>query len=136
MLRGGLTAAEVAGLKIDDVELEQRRLKVKASEGVTDSIPLDDEMVSTLGLYLRAMPHTAQGRLFVSFKGAALTGKVINYLVRKWMERAGIARYERSRGLLRRTFISHLLQKGHDLATIEKLARQRGLNPFRYLPKM
>jgi len=54
------------------------------------------------------------------FRGGALTSQAIYNMLRKRAEEAGVKSF--SPHDLRRSFISHLLDKGADIATISKMA--------------
>lgn len=108
----GLRSAEVVGLELADLDLEQRRLHVRGKGGKHRIVPLGDEAADLVARYLRdARPTLARGAvdtIFLSVRGRALDTSVLRRLM---------ANPHR----LRHAYATHLLEGGADLRTIQEL---------------
>ncbi len=120
----GLRAAEVCGLTIDLVDLENNFLRVTGKGNKTRQVPLGQKARDAVDAYLRvARPRLANGRtrlhLFLSIRGGQLTTARLWQIVRQRASLAGIDAAHPHK--LRHSFASHLLQNGADLRVIQEM---------------
>jgi integrase/recombinase XerD len=121
----GLRVSELAGLTIQQLDLEQGCLRVFGKGAKERVVPVGGKAGEALRVYLAAgRPGLVRARtgsaLFLSERGGALSRKTLWYLVQKYAERAGIARGVKPHQL-RHSFASHLLGGGADLRAIQEM---------------
>lgn len=122
----GLRVSEVAGLRIGDIDLAEKLVRVKGKGGKERIALLHDEALNWLVRYLtESRPIFLQrGKriaeaVFISQKGTPLTVRQIHRIV------DGYARKVLGRRIsphaLRHSFATHLLEGGADLRVIQEL---------------
>jgi site-specific recombinase XerD len=115
----GLRSAEVVGLELADLDLEQKRLHVRGKGGKQRVVPLGDEAAHLVRRYLgEARPvlaRSASDALFLSNRGRPLDTSVLRRLM---------ANPHR----LRHAYATHLLEGGADLRTIQELLGHASLS--------
>jgi integrase/recombinase XerC len=137
----GLRLSELAGLDLEDVNLQARMVRVLGKGGRQRLVPFNPTAGAALRTYLkdrealrRGLPGDTAGRgeraargarrprepLFVNYRGTRLSARSIDRVVRRWVtscsSRLGISPHA-----LRHSFATHLLQRGADLRTIQEL---------------
>jgi integrase/recombinase XerD len=121
----GLRASEAIGLELTDVDLEERVLRARGKGSKERVVPIGQAAVRALRIYLeRGRPGLVKGasesRLFVNFRGGALTRQGLYKIVRRHAVTAGLA--DRiSPHTLRHTFATHLLAGGCDLRSVQEM---------------
>jgi integrase/recombinase XerD len=121
----GLRASEAIGLELTDVDLEERVLRARGKGSKERVIPIGQAAVRALRIYLeRGRPGLVKGasesRLFVNFRGGALTRQGLYKIVRRHAATAGLAD-RMSPHTLRHTFATHLLAGGCDLRSVQEM---------------
>ncbi len=121
----GLRASELAGLALQQVDLEQGFLRVFGKGSKERVVPVGGRACAALKVYLEAgRPHFVKPRtgsqLFLSNRGAALSRVMLWMLVKKYAKRAGITKSVKPH-LLRHSFATHLLSGGADLRAIQEM---------------
>jgi site-specific recombinase XerD len=108
----GLRAQEAVDLRLGDVEFEQELVRVRGKGGKERVVPLGEEAVYRLRLYLEdGRPKLARGAMdsvFLSARGKPLDTSTLRRLVPNPHR-------------LRHAFATHLLEGGADLRTIQEL---------------
>ena len=136
LVRAGLRVGEVVALRVDDVELSQRKghVVVKSGKGLKErTVPLPREARAALRAYLAVRPAWAGEWLFVSRTGKALTPRDVQRLVGKAARAAGLAKRVTPH-TLRHTYATRALRRGVDLATVAHLLGHENLSTTaRYL---
>jgi len=136
MARAGLRVGEVVALRLEDVELSQRKghVVVRASKGLKErTVPLPKVAREALRAYLDARPDWAGEWLFVSKTGRALSPRDVQRLVEKAARTAGLSRRVTPH-TLRHTYATRALRQGVDLATLARLLGHESLTTTaRYL---
>jgi integrase/recombinase XerC len=125
MLLGGLRSAEVRGLRLADVDMGRRRLRVTGKGGKERQIPVDQAFFTELAAYLRLErpPGLATPECFVVLRGPTADGPVteagLRSLFRRHREASGAARVRPHR--LRHTYGTELAAAGIDLLALREL---------------
>jgi integrase/recombinase XerC len=130
----GLRLSEVVGLDIDDVNLSARMVRVLGKGAKPRLVPFNESAALAIRAYLQdresivartalrggARLRTKTDPLFVNYRGARLTTRSVDRLVRKYVA-ATSTRMGISPHALRHSFATHLLQRGADLRAIQEL---------------
>jgi integrase/recombinase XerC len=126
----GLRLSELAGLDVEDVNLSAQMVRALGKGGKERLVPFNKSAASALRAYLKdreLLAHTwprAKGRrsapLFLNYRGARLTARSVDRLVRRYAATSGV-RPGVSPHALRHSFATHLLQRGADLRAIQEL---------------
>lgn len=125
MVLGGLRAAEVRGLRLDDVDMGLRQIRVVGKGGRERVVPVDRAFFSEVAAYLRAErpPGCATPECFVVLRGptagAALTEAGMRKIFRLHRARSGATRVRPHR--LRHTYGTDLATAGIDLLVLREL---------------
>ena len=121
----GLRVSELAGLTLQQVDLEQGFLRVFGKGSKERVVPVGGKARDALLTYLASgRPHFVKPRtgsqLFLSNRGAALSRVMLWMLVKKYAKVAGISKAVKPH-LLRHSFATHLLSGGADLRAIQEM---------------
>ncbi len=128
MYATGVRISELVTLRVRDVDLEERLVKVRGKGSKERIIPFGGAALEALTVYLReSRPALAQvaGRaglatLFLSRRGRQLTRKGAWDMVKRNVTGAGI-QTRVTPHTLRHTFATHLLQGGADIAAVQEM---------------
>lgn len=136
MLLAGLRRCEVLGLRLQDVQLADRRLFIAEGKGGHERIvPVAGRFFVSLAAYLdRERPAEAvTGRLFVVLKGPnrgqPLTAAGIDEILRGARQRAGLA--QATCHMLRHTCLTRLREAGMALEAVQAQAGHRSIESTR-----
>jgi integrase/recombinase XerD len=121
----GLRISELAGLDVNDVDLEEGSVRVLGKGGKERDVPLGTFARSAVSAYLtRARPALATSKsrsaLFLNHRGGRLTRQGCSMMLRQHARRAGI-RGPVSPHTLRHSFATHLLEGGADVRVVQEL---------------
>ena len=121
----GLRASELAGLTLQQVDLNQGFLRVFGKGSKERVVPVGGKACEAMKVYLEAgRPHFVRpktgSQLFLNNRGTALSRVMLWMLVKKYAKRAGIAKSVKPH-LLRHSFATHLLSGGADLRAIQEM---------------
>lgn len=121
----GLRVSELAGLALQQLDLDNGYLRVFGKGAKERVVPVGGKAVEALRVYLEAgrpaFVKTKTGSaLFLSERGGALSRKTLWFIVQKYAAKAGIARGVKPHQL-RHSFASHLLGGGADLRAIQEM---------------
>jgi site-specific recombinase XerD len=125
MLLGGLRAAEVRGLRLADVDMGLRQLKVVGKGGRERIVPVEAAFFGELGAYLRAErpPGCRTPQCFVVLRGPTTGGPMteagMRRIFRTHRARSGSQRVRPHR--LRHTYGTELAAAGIDLLVLRDL---------------
>jgi integrase len=133
MLDLGLRSAEVAALRLEDVDWVRGVVSVKRSKSRrADLLPLPPTMGRAVADYLRlARPRTASRALFVRHTapvGSPVAIRSVGNAVRYAARRAGISARCRGPHTLRRTMATRLLRTGATLKEVADVLRHGSLD--------
>ncbi|SDS52852.1 integrase/recombinase XerC [Halopseudomonas sabulinigri] len=117
----GLRLAELAGLDVADLDLQQGEVRVLGKGNKTRLLPVGRMARAALQAWLAvrpALPGAAQP-VFVSQRGTQLTPRAIQLRVRRrGVERIGQHLHPH---MLRHSFASHMLESSGDLRAVQEL---------------
>jgi integrase/recombinase XerD len=121
----GLRVSELAGLMLQQVDLQHGFLRVFGKGSKERVVPIGGRAVEALTSYLAAgRPPFVRSRtgsqLFLNKNGAALSRVMLWMIVKKYAKRAGITKNVKPHGL-RHSFATHLLTGGADLRAIQEM---------------
>ena len=121
----GLRVSEWITLGVRDVLLEDALVRVLGKGGKERLVPLGRSAVAAAAVYLRELrPRlergSGRGVLLLNARGAPLTRMGAWKLLRKYVNKAGIAKRVTPH-TLRHTFATHLLEGGADLRAVQEM---------------
>jgi site-specific recombinase XerD len=120
----GIRLSELATLKLEDIDFENRLVTVRQGKGRRDrQIPLVEEEVKALRNYLRYRTTELildDDTLFLAKNGTSLNVSSVKAIVAKYVKKAGI-RKRVSVHTLRHTFGAHKADKHMSIATLQAL---------------
>lgn len=129
----GLRVSECAGLKIEDIDLQQEILKVFGKESKERIVPFYPRCKQLICLYVeKARPVFMKGRnthtyLFVNQKGNQITSRAIQRICQTAGERAGL-QVRLHPHMIRHSFATHLVDNGADLRVVQELLGHQTLS--------
>jgi integrase/recombinase XerD len=121
----GLRVSELAGLRLQQVELERRFLRVFGKGAKERVVPVGSKAVDALAVFLSAgRPHLVRAgtgsHLFLNHRGRPLSRVGVWMIVKKHAGRAGLGDKVKPHAL-RHSFATHLLSGGADLRAIQEM---------------
>ncbi|MBI4913287.1 MAG: tyrosine-type recombinase/integrase [Acidobacteria bacterium] len=130
----GLRVAELVGLDLGDLLLEERTLRVLGKGGKERLVPFHHAAGRVLGDYLgyrkafleaHSLPPAAA--VFLNQRGGRLTATSVRKLLQAALDHAAV-RARVSPHALRHSFATHLLNRGMDLRAIQELLGHASLS--------
>jgi integrase/recombinase XerD len=122
----GLRVSELVSLKIDDVDLDDRTLRIRG-KGEKDRIVLfDEETRFLIENYLNVRFHQGD-YMFLNRFGSPITPRYIQMMIKKYASIAGIKK-KVTPHILRHSFATHLLKNGVDIRAIQQLLGHSNLS--------
>jgi len=122
LLSTGLRRSEAASIALDQLDLENRQLRVRGKGNKERMVPLTAEVVDAVRQYLAWRGPTQSNHLFISqMWGQPISGARVHRIVRALLERAGLAGQGITVHKLRHTFATHLVRNGVDVKTVQEL---------------
>jgi integrase/recombinase XerD len=121
----GLRISELANVRLEDFNFEQRIVRVTGKGNKTRLVPVGRKACEALAAYLSTerpklvKPRTSS-EIFLSERGTKLTTARIWQIVKKHAQRAGLEKNVYPH-LLRHSFATHLLSNGADLRIIQEM---------------
>lgn len=121
---GGLRREEVAKLQVEDINFDQRYMRIIGKGSKERYVPfINAEFMGDLFTYIG---KRKRGYVFIKDNGGHLTNRMINYIVEKAGERAGIKNTHPNREhinphMLRHTCARHLKNSGVPLEFVQNL---------------
>ena len=141
LVRLGLRAGDVAGLRLDDVAWHEGTLRVCGKGRREVRLPLPQDAGDALLAYIeRARPRVPEERLFLRVHAPYRpfsSSRCISGVVRLALERAGIANApSRGAGLLRHSAATAMLRGGATLETVGTVLRHRSVDTTAHYAKV
>jgi integrase/recombinase XerC len=119
----GIRVSELVGLNWRDIDEEIGMLTVRSGKGNKDRVvPIGEPALDALVTWRRAMPIAweTEGPVIVNLRGARLTTRSVENIVRDRITRAGVPIALTPHGL-RHSFATHMLGNGADLRSIQEM---------------
>ena len=120
----GMRRSELANLKVGDVDLIQRQVKILGKGDKERYIPIIPELENTLHEYLKLRAEIANKKsedyLFLVKNGKKIYPTLIYRIINSYFS-AVTSKKNVSPHVLRHSFASHLLDNGADLNTVKEL---------------
>jgi integrase/recombinase XerD len=120
----GMRRAEIAHLKVSDIDSKRMVIHIKQGKGSKDrDVPLSPKLLETLREYWRwkkPRVYLFPGEAKQGSKGDHLTPKAVYHACKGAARRAGIQK-KVGPHTLRHSFATHMLESGADLRTIQLL---------------
>jgi integrase/recombinase XerD len=121
----GLRASETIGLELAELDLERGFLRAHGKGSKDRLVPLGTKAVAAVNVYLRSgrpklVGAHQESKLFVNFRGGALTRQGLYKIVQKHARAAGLDG-KMSPHTLRHSFATHLLAGGCDLRAVQEM---------------
>jgi integrase/recombinase XerC len=125
----GMRLSELLGLKIEDVQLNTKQVKVTGKRNKQRIIPLFDMLVKELKVYLseRNEIATSHREVFIFEDGSVLYPVYVYRLVNKYLSLVSTKK-KKSPHVLRHSFATEMLNKGADLNAIKELLGHASLS--------
>ncbi|MCB2154074.1 tyrosine recombinase XerC [bacterium] len=124
MVYTGVRLQELVGLDTLDVDFSRETIKILGKGNKERLVPMNRQVREALELWLNdAERKVADGEraLFTSSRGRRLSGRSVQYMVDRYVERAGIDKERISPHKLRHTFATLLHGRDVDLVDIQAL---------------
>jgi len=121
----GLRVSEITGLSMGNIDFDQKLLRFIGKGDKERIVPFGDTALLFLNKYI----DYARGKiekekktdfLFLNMRGGKLSRKGFWKILKKYADRAGIEKNIYPH-IFRHSFATHLLQRGADLRTVQKL---------------
>ena len=126
----GVRISELAGLDVDDIDLDDRAVLVRGGKGgKARRVPMGRAARSALGSYLsRSRPELAsrssagvsRGALFLNARGGRLSRQGSWKILKGYARTAGLEQRV-SPHTLRHSFATHMLDRGADIRVVQEL---------------
>jgi integrase/recombinase XerD len=122
----GLRVSELAGLTLQQLDLDHGFLRVFGKGSKERVVPVGEKAREALAAYLMAgraffvKTKKTGSQLFLSERGTAISRKMLWVLIKKYAKLAGLTKPVKPH-LLRHSFATHLLSGGADLRAIQEM---------------
>ncbi|GAB4115944.1 MAG: site-specific tyrosine recombinase XerD [Candidatus Caldatribacteriota bacterium] len=121
----GMRVSELINLTIEDINLENQMLKCLGKGGKERIVPFGSKASQALTDYLkgireRLIKDTQEKVLFLNSRGNKLTRQGIFYLLKRYLQKAGINK-KVTPHTLRHSLATHLLENGADLRSVQEM---------------
>lgn len=133
----GIRVSELAGLDVEDVDFDDRVVRVLGKGSVERIVPVGKKALDAIREYRRALSHGGpktresrhawKGPLFLNKNGGRLTVRSVARMLEQAARAAGLS-VPVSPHDLRHTFATHLLDAGLDLRMVQELLGHRQLS--------
>ncbi|MCM4159728.1 integrase [Antarcticibacterium flavum] len=119
----GIRRAELIGIKQQDLDMENRLVKVLGKRNKERTIPLLPELCKKLETYLKyrdELPGSKDPNLFLTEKGIKVYENLVYRIINNYFSEAS-NKQKKSPHILRHSFATHLLNKGANLNAVKEL---------------
>lgn len=118
----GIRRIELIQLKILDLNINNKHIKVLGKRNKERIIPLIDSTINILNKYLsyRDQLNSDEVYLFITNKGKPVYGKLIYRIINKYFDIIS-TKVKKSPHIIRHSFATHLLNNGADLNSVKDL---------------
>ncbi|HZV98869.1 MAG TPA: tyrosine recombinase XerC [Methylophilaceae bacterium] len=119
----GLRLAELVGLNIDALDLANGTVIVTGKGSKTRIVPMGSHAITAMRnwLQIRGLINDIDAQaLFTNLKGGRITARAIQYRLKQWAIKQGIASDVHPH-MLRHSFATHVLQSSGDLRAVQEM---------------
>ncbi len=119
----GLRLAELVNLNVEDIDLNDKTVRVTGKGNKTRILPVGRYAQSAIQEWLTARPtylKDTQHALFLSQNGGRLSHRAVQLRLRGWAIKQGLPTHLHPH-MLRHSFASHLLESSGDLRAVQEL---------------
>lgn len=120
----GIRRIELVQLKLSDVDIPRKTLKVLGKRNKERFLPLLDTVISTLNQYLKSRNKLKKindnEMLFLTKKGNKIYETLVYRIINNYFSKAS-TKVKKSPHILRHSFATHLLNQGADLNAVKEL---------------
>jgi site-specific recombinase XerD len=127
LLQTGMRIGELANLTLEDLNLENKQVKIRAYESHDSrDVPLTEAAIKSLESYLNIRPKTKEKTIFITKTGNPFLVRNIRTAIDRYFKLAGIS--DAKVNDLRHTFIAQQLAAGTPLLYVSKLVGHKRLS--------
>lgn len=124
----GLRRSEAAAINIGDIDFGSGFVRIKGKGSKDRIVPVGAKALEAVNVYLSERDDFMPSRaLFLSKNNKRITGHGIALVINRIMHYAGVARHITAHSL-RHSFATHLLNRGCDLRSVQKLLGHESLS--------
>jgi integrase/recombinase XerD len=129
----GCRISELLGLKVGDIQLEEKILTVRGKGGKGRVVPFGDRSLIGLAKYLtrRNKLFGKEELLFLTKFGEPLTRRMTNKIIERIGDKAKVENVRLSAHTFRHTFAKNWLMNGGDIFSLQKILGHRTLDMVR-----
>jgi integrase/recombinase XerC len=142
----GLRLAELTSLAPGDINLSDATVRVTGKGAKTRVVPVGSQAIAALKNWLEkraSLVKAGVDALFVGRNGTRLTSRAIQYRMKEWALKLGLAANVHPH-MLRHSFASHVLQSSGDLRAVQEMLGHASISTtqvythldFQYLAKV
>lgn len=121
----GIRLSELINLKVHDIDLKLKQLKVLGKREKERIVPFPSNLVETITEYL-TYSGRQRGYLFLNEKGDQLYPQKIYQIVKFYLAKVS-SQVKTSPHVLRHSYATHLLNRGADLRAVQELLGHESL---------
>jgi site-specific recombinase XerD len=130
LVRLGLRAGDVAGLRFSDLCFHTATLRVSGKGRRESRLPLPQDVGDALLDYLRVRPRVQSERVFMRVMapiGPFRSGHAVSHVARTALKRGGVQKQNSGAHIFRHTAACQMLRQGVDLEGIAGVLRHRSI---------
>jgi len=119
----GLRLSELAGLDLDDVNLQAGEAQVTGKGRKTRIVPVGKAALDAIAAWLpqrQALLRDPTVALFIGQHGSRLTPRSVQLRLDRWARQAGLGQHVHPH-MLRHAFATHVLQSSGDLRAVQEM---------------
>lgn len=136
----GLRVSELCGLKIEQIDIERRLVRVRGKGGKERIVPFGSKAHAALREWMREgrpkmLKRSNPAELFLNSRGGKLSRVGFWKILRKRAERAGLPRGVTPH-TLRHSFATHLIEGGADLRAVQELLGHSSISTTQIYTKL
>lgn len=128
----GLRAGEVRLLKLEDIDMDNNRIFIRALKGgISGQHLLNQQVKRHINAYLqqkRLRVRTVQKELFLSQKGTPITPTQVYRLFREYARKAKFPKDKQHPHVLRHSIAVHMAEGGFDLYSVKEHLRHKKID--------